>query len=140
MIRINLLPVREERRRAQRRQHGMFLVAFAIAGIVVCLGLEFAISARISSERERIAEAQAEKKRLQATLDEVNRYRSEEEEIRRKLGVIERLERGRTGPATAGQRLPFDAALPGPEPEGAVGRRTHQIDVGPRRTKARMTT
>ena len=49
-------------------------------------------------------------------------------------------ERRRNGPATAGQRLPFDAALPGPEPEGAVGRRTHQIDVGPRRTKARMTT
>jgi type IV pilus assembly protein PilN len=98
MIRINLLPVREERRRAVVRQQTIWIAAAAAAAIATCVGMQISISSRISGERTRIAEAKAEIKRLEATLKDVERYRKEQEEMEAKLAVIARLERDRKAP------------------------------------------
>lgn len=98
MIRINLLPVREARRKANLRQQALMLGAAVGGALVVCLVLHTAIAAQISGEETRIAEAQVELKKLEDTLQEVERYRKEKEDIEAKLEVIARLEKNRQGP------------------------------------------
>lgn len=98
MIRINLLPVREARRRANLRQQAIFLAAAAIAAIVVSGLLHTAIAAQLSSERQRVAAAQVELTKLEETLKQVERFRKEKEDIERKLTIIARLEESRRGP------------------------------------------
>jgi type IV pilus assembly protein PilN len=98
MIKINLLPVREARRKANLRQQGILLGIALIAAVVVCGTLHTAIAASISSERARVTAAQAELAKLEETLKEVERFRKEKEEIERKLRVIKRLEESRNGP------------------------------------------
>lgn len=98
MIKINLLPVREARRKANLRQQGILLGIALIAAVVVCGTLHTAIAASISSERSRVVAAQAELAKLEETLKEVERFRKEKEDIERKLRVIQRLEESRSGP------------------------------------------
>ncbi len=98
MIRINLLPVREARRKANLRQQGALLGVAALAGVLVAAGLQLKISASISAEQTRVAAAEKELAQLEKTLKEVERFRKEKEEIERKLEVIARLERSRSGP------------------------------------------
>jgi type IV pilus assembly protein PilN len=98
MIRINLLPVREARRKANLRQQGGLLAAAVLAGLAASAMLHIKITASISSERTRVAAAERELAELEKTLKEVERFRKEKEEIERKLAVIDRLERSRTGP------------------------------------------
>lgn len=98
MIRINLLPVREARRKAGVRQQGLLLVGAAAVGLVGALVLHLSVEARISSTRDHIAHAEAEFARLQETLAQIEDFRNRKEEIQRKLTVIAELEKSRTGP------------------------------------------
>ena len=98
MIRINLLPVREARQRASMRQQGIMLGAALLAAIVVSGLLHTAIAAQLSSERQRVVAAQVELTKLEETLKEVERFRTEKEDIEQKLSIIARLEESRRGP------------------------------------------
>jgi type IV pilus assembly protein PilN len=98
MIRINLLPVREARRKAVLRQQGVLLGCALGLGLVVALGLHLTVQARISSTRGQIAETESEFKRLEATLKKIEAYQQRKEEIQRKLAVISELEQARQGP------------------------------------------
>jgi type IV pilus assembly protein PilN len=81
MIRINLLPVREERRKADLRQFGLILGGVFV-GSIAMVGLYHAkLSSDVSSARAAVA----------AT-------RKTKAEIERKLEVIERLDASRSGP------------------------------------------
>lgn len=98
MIRINLLPVREERRKANLRQQGIFLGVALVSGVLVCGVLHTAIVAQLASQRARVVEAKAELAELEEILKEVDRFRQEKEDIEQKLSVIARLEESRRGP------------------------------------------
>jgi type IV pilus assembly protein PilN len=98
MIRINLLPVREARQRASMRQQGIMLGAALVAAIVVSGLLHTAMAAKLSSERQRVVAAQVELTKLEETLKEVERFRTEKQDIERKLSIIARLEESRRGP------------------------------------------
>ncbi len=98
MIRINLLPVREARRLADVRQQGT-LLAIAVACAVVLAGMvHLAKHSQISRSRKYMMAAQGELRSLDVVRKEVERFIAEQEEIQKKLGVIARLERSRTGP------------------------------------------
>jgi len=98
MIRVNLLPVREERRQAGIRQQAMVLAISAGVGLLVCIWLQVSLAAKQNAQQRQIAAAKAELKELEATRAQVDRFRSEREEIERKLKVIDDLEKNRTGP------------------------------------------
>ncbi len=98
MIRINLLPVREARRKASLRQQGVLLAAAFGVGCSVALVLHVSIATRIGSTETRIASTEEERRKLEATLGDVERFRQQKEEIQRKLSVIRELEASRTGP------------------------------------------
>jgi len=98
VIRINLLPVREARRAANLRKQGMLLAIAAGAGVGICLLISTWMAARIAHERALIAKSEADLKKLESTLAEVKKYQTEQEEIEKKLAIIDQIEAARLGP------------------------------------------
>ena len=98
MITINLLPVREERRKASARQ---FLL-MACAGVAATVGLS---AAHLWWYRGEVADAKANVARIQQQIDafgpqlkQVDQYRAVKADIEQKLKVIEDLSAARSGP------------------------------------------
>ncbi len=98
MIRINLLPVREARRKADLRKQGVLLGVAATCGVVIALGMHISIKSQISSQRATVVVKKKELKALEETRKEVKRFQVEQEEIERKLDVITQIEKARSGP------------------------------------------
>ncbi len=97
MIKINLLPVREAKRQASIRRQGIFLGIAVGIGVLISAGLNLSVAAEAKAKQTEIAKAQADLTKLKETRAEVDRYRKEKEEIERKLLVISRLDKNRTG-------------------------------------------
>lgn len=98
MIRINLLPVREERRRAGIRQVVVILGASVIGSLLVVVAFHMKVRSDVTGAQELLAETQRQIDSYQGQLERVERFRADKEQIERKLDVIERLERSRSGP------------------------------------------
>jgi type IV pilus assembly protein PilN len=98
MIEINLLPVREEKRKADVRQFAAMLLA-TFAGSVVLAGLVHAKLANdVASTQSSLVELQRQIDAFKPQLEQVERYRATKQAIEAKLEVIGRLERSRSGP------------------------------------------
>ncbi len=98
MIRINLLPVREEKRKADvRKQLGMI---FALIGLVLigAVLIQLNLKRRTDGVRGSIVQLEAQLTQYKEQLVKVEDYRARKEDIEAKLGVIQGLERSRTGP------------------------------------------
>jgi type IV pilus assembly protein PilN len=100
MIRINLLP-REEK--AQRKapisfKAGELLIPVAVvaAALLVMMGTALSQNARISSLQKSIAQIDAESRALAPQIERVNRLAQERAELDLRLGIIAKLEKGRT--------------------------------------------
>jgi type IV pilus assembly protein PilN len=98
MIRINLLPVREERRKAGARQFAAALVA-ALVGTIALTGLvHWKLMADHASVKKSVARTHAEIDRYGPQLEQVEKYRTAKAEIEQKLAVIQTLQEARSGP------------------------------------------
>jgi len=98
MIRINLLPVREERRKADLRQFGLILGA-ALVGSLAIVGLyHMKLTGDVDEARASVAATQQQIDRFKPQLEQVEEYRKTKAEIEKKLDVIERLDASRSGP------------------------------------------
>ena len=64
MIRINLLPHRDERRKASRRQLGVLAAGFAILGLVIAAAVHGVIAGYVSAQNERNDFLKAENAKL----------------------------------------------------------------------------
>ena len=98
MLEINLLPVREERRRADVRQLLMQLVlmlflAFAVIGVTHSL-----ITDDVASATLRVDQMQRDIDQFKPQLDQVARFRTQKKELKKKIGVIDKLDAARSGP------------------------------------------
>jgi len=98
VIRINLLPVREARRKAGVRQQMMLLAASLIGAVVVCVGFHSWMLASISATKGRVATLNAQLEQYKPQQEQVAQFKAKKAEIEQKLGVIENLERSRSGP------------------------------------------
>ena len=99
MIEINLLPLREARRKETVR----FQVSVFILTVILALAIVFFLKWN-ADQRERqldgqIKSVQAEIARLNKIVGEINRIKREKELLEKRLKVIEGLERGRLGAA-----------------------------------------
>lgn len=100
MIRINLLP-REEK--AQRKAAVSFkvndmvlpLVVIAACGLVVA-GTALSQRTQVSTLEKSIAEVEAQSRALAPQIERVNRLAQERAELDLRLGIINKLEKGRT--------------------------------------------
>ena len=101
MIRINLLPKEEKahrRRAAVSFQVGDLVLPVAIvaAAALIILGTVLSQNARVSSLNHSIADIDAQSRALAPQIEKVKRLAQERAELDLRLGIISKLEKGRT--------------------------------------------
>jgi type IV pilus assembly protein PilN len=98
MLEVNLLPVREARRKADLRQQLMQLV---LGLLVVAAGVGF-VHSRMTDEIERtnarVRQMENDIEQFQPQLDQVAAFKKKKAELEKKIDVIEGLDRARSGP------------------------------------------
>jgi type IV pilus assembly protein PilN len=98
MLQINLLPVREARRREDSRQLSMQAV---LALLVVSAAIGFThsvISEEVANSKTRIAQMQRDIDQYKPQLEQVAAFRKQKKTLETKIGVIDSLDRARSGP------------------------------------------
>jgi type IV pilus assembly protein PilN len=98
MIEVNLLPVREARRAADLRQQLMQLL---LVLLIVMGGIGFVHSEmkeRVQLSQSRVAQMQRDIDQFKPQLDQVTAFRKKKSELEKKIGVIDDLDRARSGP------------------------------------------
>lgn len=98
MIRINLLPVREARRKADLQQQMVLLGGALVASIVLATVVHVTMKARVVSAQSRIAGLNKQIDSFKGQLAEVESFRKKKADTEQKLGVIHRLDKSRSGP------------------------------------------
>jgi type IV pilus assembly protein PilN len=95
-IRINLLPHREIKRAARRRQFNYLLVAMLALGAgIVGLG-QAAISARLANQEDRNAFLEQEIVKLDSQIKEIKKIKEETQALLERKQVVETLQSNRT--------------------------------------------
>jgi type IV pilus assembly protein PilN len=98
MIQINLLPVREAKRKADVKQ---YLLEFVLLMIVAGAGIGFAhsdLSEEVETTQNRISQMQTDIDKFKPQLDQVAAFRAKKAELQKKIDVITGLDRARKGP------------------------------------------
>ena len=98
MIRINLLPVREARKKADLQQLGLMLGLTAGGAIALVILFHLSLLHQISSSHGRVDQMKQQIDAFKPQLAQVEQFRAKKADIERKLGVIHDLDRSRSGP------------------------------------------
>ncbi len=98
MLEINLLPVREARRKAGVRQQLMQLVF----GLLITFGVIAIVHSRISDQigtaETHVEQMEGDIAKFKPQLDQVASFKKRKAELLRKIDVIDNLDRARSGP------------------------------------------
>ena len=98
MIRINLLPVREERRKASARQLAALLLAAVVGSALLAGAVHWKVRHDIGVAQESAQQTQQEIDRFGPQLKQVEEFKKTKGEIEQKLDVIRGLNEARSGP------------------------------------------
>ncbi len=111
MIRINLLPVRETKKKKTTRQ--MFSILALSLGLValILVFTHLSLSSQINQVQAQIVGYNEEIKRLKIDTKDVDKFKAEKEDLQRRLNIIYALQRAKTGPVRVLDDLSM--ALPG---------------------------
>lgn len=96
MIRINLLPHREERRKAQRRQLGVLVAVFAGLGAAAALMVHGVIAGYVSAQNDRNEFLKRENAKLDKEIEEIKKLKDEIQALLSRKQIIETLQSDRT--------------------------------------------
>jgi type IV pilus assembly protein PilN len=105
MIKINLLPVRAAKKKESTRQQLSILTLSVIAVVVLALGIYSITLAKISTAQDEILKSEQELKSLKEKIGEINNIKKFQDEVRKKLGILDQLRQNKTGPATRMAKL-----------------------------------
>jgi len=98
MLQINLLPVREARRKEDSRQLAM-QATLVLLLVGAAIGFTHSIiSEDIANSKTRIAQMQRDIDQYKPQLEQVAAFRAQKKKLETKIGVIEELDRARSGP------------------------------------------
>jgi type IV pilus assembly protein PilN len=95
MIRINLLPHREERRKAQRRQLVFLAVISAALGGAIWLAVHGVIGGYVSAQNDRNEFLKRENAKLDKEIEEIRKLRDEIQALLARKAIIEALQTDR---------------------------------------------
>ena len=98
MIRVNLLPHREEKRKRRQQQ---FMVLFGLAagvGLVVAAGVWFFLDQQETQQRANVAYMKSEIDKLEKQIEEIRKIREETASLLAKKQVVEGLQSNRSEP------------------------------------------
>jgi type IV pilus assembly protein PilN len=98
MIQINLLPVREAKRKADVKQNALELVfALIVVGATIYY-VHSDLTTQIDTAQNRITQMQNDIEKFKPQLDQVAAFRAKKAELQKKIDVIAGLDRARKGP------------------------------------------
>jgi type IV pilus assembly protein PilN len=111
MIRINLLPVREKKKKESTRK--MFFILALFLGLVALIiaGFHISLSSQINQVQAQIQAYNQEIQRLKIDTKDVEKFKAEKDDLQRRLNIIYTLQRAKTGPVQVLDDLV--TALPG---------------------------
>jgi type IV pilus assembly protein PilN len=98
MIRINLLPHREEKRKQRKNAFFMMLALFGIAGAVIVLVVGIVIANKISDQNQRNDFISAENKKLDSQIAEIAALKDEIAALKARQQAVEDLQSDRNQP------------------------------------------
>jgi len=98
VIRINLLPVREARRKADLRQQFALIAAAAVGSLVLAAGFHQFVRSSITSANRRVETLKTQLAQFKPQQEQVDAFKAKKADIEQKLAVIDRLEKSRSGP------------------------------------------
>ena len=98
MIRVNLLPHREEKRKARQKQFGILAGLAAAVGVAVAGLLWFVFDSQIDNQKGRNNYLNTEIAKLDKQIDEIKRIREETASLLSKKQVVEGLQSNRSEP------------------------------------------
>jgi type IV pilus assembly protein PilN len=98
MIRINLLPHREEKRKRRQQQFGVLAGLAAVIGLVVAGGVWFVLDQQESQQRANVTYMKGEIDKLDKQIEEIRKIREETASLLAKKQVVEGLQSNRSEP------------------------------------------
>jgi len=98
MVRINLLPVRVSKKKEAGKQQLLLLFVLLLGGLAVNWIWHSARERQLDERVERVKKLNADIAALDKIIGEVKTIRERQEELKRKLDVLEKLKQGRSGP------------------------------------------
>jgi type IV pilus assembly protein PilN len=98
MIRVNLLPHREEKRKRRQQQFGVLAGLAAVVGIVVAGAVWFFLDQQESQQRANVAYMKSEIDKLDKQIEEIRKIREETASLLAKKQVVEGLQSNRSEP------------------------------------------
>jgi type IV pilus assembly protein PilN len=99
MIRINLLPVRAEKKRESLRQQSLVVVALAVLLVGGIVAVHMMLGNDIARQEADIAARKAEIARLDAKIGQVRQFKQKKRDLEEKIAVIATLEAQQRGPS-----------------------------------------
>ncbi|MEA2109505.1 MAG: PilN domain-containing protein [Pseudomonadota bacterium] len=98
MIRINLLPVRAERKKQTLQKQLTVGILTVVLVVAVCGYIQFFIITKISRVSRNLKRTQQEIAALKPVIDKINHYKQQKDEINKKIAVINNLDSARLDP------------------------------------------
>jgi type IV pilus assembly protein PilN len=98
MIRINLLPHREEKRKRRQQQFGLLSAIAGLAGLVVAAGVWVFLDQQVTQQQANVSYMKAEIDKLDKQIEEIRKIREETASLLAKKQVVEGLQSNRSEP------------------------------------------
>ncbi|MGZ5035530.1 MAG: PilN domain-containing protein [Usitatibacter sp.] len=139
MIRVNLLPHREEKRKRRQQQFGVLAGLAAVVGVVAAGSVWFFLDQQESQQRDNVAYMKSEIDKLDKQIEEIRKIREETASLLAKKRVVEGLQSNRSEPVQLLDQLLRQL------PEGVYLKSVRQIGpkvnvVGYAQSNARVST
>lgn len=99
MIKINLLPVRATKKKETAKQQVFIFVVALIAFVGVAFLVYSFEMIRIKTTKNEISKGEKELQRLKTVIGEIDNIKKLQDEVKKKLDILNRLRKEKTGPA-----------------------------------------
>jgi type IV pilus assembly protein PilN len=98
MIRVNLLPHREEKRKRRQQQFGVLAGIAAVAGLLIAGAVWVFLDQQVSQQQANVSYMKAEIDKLDKQIEEIRKIREETASLLAKKQVVEGLQSNRSEP------------------------------------------
>lgn len=98
MIRVNLLPIKQQKRRSAGRAQLFIFVGLIVLEVLVLGLLYLTESSQLEKRNEEVAQSQREVQKAQAEVKDAEQLEQQKKQLTQQLEVLDKLESQRSGP------------------------------------------